>query len=221
MKVANKKTQQNAKQFAYQIGKGETFEATDVEINQGGFARIIGAKSVKLTRVDSKGQPSGSGVYFVIIATEPCEEFIWDNTGLDHEIVNGGEAALRVMGGAQKVTIINVNFRCRKHDANDDTGKKTGTRGVKQVFWKQVQQWRDVREGLVKGGRTIGLIDLGEQKNTAKSRQCVQNLTFENHAMTSLPSITSRSSIGKVRIVNCPKINEQGQKIGMWKDQTL
>jgi hypothetical protein len=168
MIVANKQIQQPPDHFAYQLGNGEVFEATDVIINQGGFARCIGAKSVKLTRCASKGAPRGHGVYFLVVATDPVDSLVWDNTGLDHEIVSGGEAALRVMGGAKNVTLINVNFRCRKHDRGDDTGKKSGTPGVKQEYWKQAQQWRDIRKGLVKGGRTIGPIDLGEQKNTAQ-----------------------------------------------------
>jgi hypothetical protein len=210
------------KQFAYDLPAGANFILTDTVVDNGGIVRAAkGAKSIHLTRVAGTGQITGSGVYRVILATKPVQEFVWDNTGLDTEIVNGGEAGIRVMGGAVNVTLINVNFRCRKHDRGDDTGKKSGTPGVKQDYWKQIQQWRDVRNGLVRGGRTIGPIDIGEQKNTALTSQHVDNLTFDNHAMTSLPTITSRKSVGKIIIRNCPKIDANGKVIGKWKDQQL
>ena len=170
--VINEKITQPANKIAHSVSDGETFTATDCMIDQGGFFHAVGATCVVLTRVHSTGQPKGEGVYFAICATEPVASFVWDNTGLAHEIISGDEAALRIMGGAQCVTIKNVNFRCRKHAVVDKNGKTT------MEFWKQAQQWRDLRKGLVQGGRTIGPIDIGEQKNTSPTPQRVDELHF-------------------------------------------
>lgn len=204
------------------VAPGDTVLISDEMLDGGGFLKAIaGAKSIKLTRCASTGAPRGGGVYFVLLASNPVESFVWDNTGLEHEIWNGGEAALRVMGGAVNVTLINVNFHGRKHDHGDDTGSKSGTPGKAQDWWKQSQQWRDIRKGLVQGGRTIGLIDCGQQKDTSLTPQRVDDLTFDNHAMTSLPTVTDLKTIGIITIKGCPKINEQGVKLGMWPDQVI
>jgi hypothetical protein len=213
--MVNQKIVQPPNKIAHSAWSGDIFTATDCVIDQGGFVHAVGAKSVVLTRVHSTGQPKGEGVYFAICATEPVENFLWDNTGLVHEIVSGDEAALRIMGGAVCVVIRNVNFRCCKHACVDAHGKTT------MQFWKQAQQWRDVRKALVQGGRTIGPIDVGQQKNTALTPQRVDELRFIGHAMTHKPSVTDRSTIGIVTMQECPKIDENGNQIGMWADERI
>lgn len=217
-----KKVPNAANAFAHDVLAAANVTISDELITAGGILRAEhGAKSITLNRVAGTGDIHGAGVYRVLLASAPVESFTWDNTGIDTEIVSGDEAALRVMGGAETVTITNVNFRCRKHDDGDDTGQHTGTPGKKQVFWKQAQQWRDVRKALVQGGRTIGPIDVGEQKNTAATPQRVDELRFVNHQMTTYPTVTDRKTIGVVTLTHCEKIDEQGNVIGMWPDGPL
>jgi hypothetical protein len=223
-KFQNQNTQQADDVFAHHTGTGDVFEATDCVINGGGFLQALGAKSITLTRVRSTGAPNKgkTGLYFLVCATNPVQNLVWDNNGVMEEITNGAEAGLRIMGGAGNITVRHVRFRCRKHQMTDDRGNLRVDAHGKPVmdWWKQIQQWRDVRNGLVQGGRTIGPIDVGRQEDQKPGDpvQHVDKLVFVNHQMTHLPHARHPESVGVVELHGCEKIDENGSVIGHWPD---
>ncbi len=219
---------QASNHVAFEVQPNGNFYLADTHVSTGGIVRSqFGANSIYLENVWGDKQPSGGGVYGVILATKPVQSFVWDNTPRrktnpnDDDFTNGGEAAIRIMGGCVHAQLINVNLRNRKHDFYDPTGILQGTPGVRQDYWKQCLQVRDVKLCEMIGGRVIGLIDVGQQKNTALTPQHVDELRFTGTKLTNLPTITDHKTVGKIVIKGCPKIDDKGNVIGAWKDQTL
>ncbi len=219
---------QGASQFAFNCPpNAKDFRIEDTHVAGGGIlVASHGAKYITLTNVISDGAVRGGGVYRVILATKSVASFEWDNSEWrkshpdTDDCVNGGEAGIRIMGGAGDVVVRGVNFRNRKHDFYDPTGIMAGTPFVKQVFWKQVIQVRDARNCVFQDCRIIGLIDVGQQKNTALTSQLVGALTFDHCRMTSMPSITDPKTVGRIVIHDCLKIDEKSNVVGKWPDAT-
>jgi hypothetical protein len=72
----------------------------------------------------SRSVPSGEGMYFIIVATDPCKEFVLDNTDYEKDpvdgwISHGNEAAIRLMGNFESATLLGVKIVGRMHDDSD------------------------------------------------------------------------------------------------------
>lgn len=226
-------------------------------VTQGGIVLSQGGDKLTLSQVYSEGAPSGGGNYTAIVATGKGREFVWDNTGLVNKWqVNGGEAVLRIMGRAKSAKIIGVDFCNRLHDPIDGgTGRllapipkmnpliqPVAPFGHSYVWWKQAIQIRDVDSFQFVGsgvdpktrkvvgpleGRVVGLIDIGEQKNTSNTPQFVGPGSFTGYGLTDMPSFTDMTTVASVTIHDCYKIDWCGNPIKdkkglvqMWPDKT-
>lgn len=234
---------QAADVFAFQQDHGDK-TILDTVITQGGLIHSTGGGKLTIRRCWSEGAPKGIGVYFALIATGAGRELIWDNTScVDRWIVNGDEAALRIMGDCKSAMIVNVDFCNRLHDLSDhgdgimDPSKTklspipklnpltqpTPPAGAKYDWWKQVVQIRDVRHCEFHGGRIVGLLDVGQQANPT-TNQTVDYLLLDGVGMTNDPHFTK--SYKKVVRKNCYRISNEGVALKnpdgttrMWPDQ--
>lgn len=231
--------------FAVQADKPRTI--SDTVVTQGGIVRATYGNDVKLYRVHSEGAPSGIAIYAALVATKPCN-FLWDNTGDDWWITNGQEAALRVMGGAKTVEIIGVKFVNRLHDTSDGglagimDPTKVKLAPVPQLYptlvqpkppllkkyapWKQVCQWRDVRNGHMKACLVVGIVDIGQQAAPG-APQHVDNLLIENCGLSNEFHFTDAHSYGTVIRKGCWQIDDAGNpkrdasgRTMLWADAT-
>lgn len=117
-----------------QVEKGNVL-IEGVAISNGGGLHCRTTGEVVLRNFYSEGVPSGEGMYFVIVATNPCKSFLWDNSGVkDKWIVGGNEAALRVMGDCQECTVIGVDICTRMHDDSDK-----GAGSINPHDWKKTK----------------------------------------------------------------------------------
>lgn len=228
--AGEKYIKQGAGDVAYRQTSGD-LNVSGICVNQGGIVASLGGDKCNLKNLRSESAPSGGGVYAFIVATGAGREFTLDNSGLKNAwIVNGGEAALRVMGGCKSMVITSVDFCCRKHDVSDGgSGKKMAPvpklsplqqpkppKGVTYDWWKQVCQFRDMRKGLVKNCRIVGPFDVGQAMDQL-SKQHVDDLTFENDGLTHEPHFTDPKSYGTVTRHNCWKMDEAGNRVTDFK----
>jgi hypothetical protein len=208
---------------------------------------FVSSGSLHMKNCVSKGAPAGKGMYFVVVATGGAKEVVLDNSGVQNGwIFHGNEAAIRIMGGCQKATIINLDLCARMHDMSDhgvDEADKTKLLGVPTIsanglithpaalghnnidWWKQVVQWRDVKEARWQGGRCIGRWDVGSQASPL-TPQRVGHLVVEGVGLTDEPHFTDPKSYGKVERIDCYKIDlsgapiKQGGQLVKWPNQT-
>lgn len=212
----------------------------NIVISQGGLIHSIGGRNLTIRNCYSEGAPGQLGVYFVLVATGPGRVLLWDNSGVkDRWICSGPDSGCRIMGDCQSAMIIGVDFVTRMHDLSDGgTGSKLSPipqlhplkqpkppPGAKWDQWKQNPQVRDVRKANFKACRFVGLVDIGKQANPG-SPQKVDDLTFDSCGFEHLPHFTDPKSYGTVRMINCRKLDHEGNDVTdahgvvKWPDHT-